>query len=192
MPGVSAPQGGTRARAGGGTAKRDSRAVPPPSRSCTANYVGLGADRGVHPVRKSDSSRWLPVASLAPQLLAEDVAERRAAALLVAHVLPVVLALVQRGLHRERDLALVRVHVDDLHVQLVAFLHLVARVLPPRVAQLADVHQAFDAGLDLHERAEVGHLGDLALHAAADRVLGRQLRPWIRMELLDAERAPLG
>src|SRR5207248_677620 len=55
------------------------------------------------------------------------------------------------------------------------------------VAKLADVHQALDPRLDLHECAEVGDLGDLALHARADRVLGRQLRPWIRMQLLDAE-----
>src|SRR5205823_5080895 len=129
----------------------------------------------------------LPVATLAAQLLAEHVAERSAAALLVAHVLAVVLALVQRGLDRERHLALVRVHVDDLHVQLVAFLHHVAGVLHALVAKLADVHEALDSGLDLHEGAEVGHLGDLALHAAADRVLRGQLRPWIRMELLDAE-----
>src|SRR5205807_1032543 len=58
-------------------------------------------------------------------------------------------------------------------------------------AQLAHVHEALDAGLDLHERAEVGHLGDLALHPASDRVLRGQLGPWIRMELLDAEGEPL-
>src|SRR5260221_3636076 len=134
----------------------------------------------------------LPVALALAELVREDVAEAGAArGLLVPHVLAVVVALVQRGLHAERHLALVRVHVDDLHVQLVAFLDHVARVLDALVAQLADVHQALDAGLDLHEGAEVGNLGDLALHAAADRVLGRQFRPWIRMELLDAEAEPL-
>src|SRR3954466_12668327 len=134
----------------------------------------------------------LAIPPLAAELLAEHVAEGRAGAgLLRAHVLAVVLALVQGGLHRQRHLALVRVHVDDLHVQLVAFLHHVARVLHPLVAKLGDVDQALDAGLDLHEGAEVGHLGDLALHAAADRVLVRELGPWIRVELLDAQREAL-
>src|SRR5712664_926383 len=134
----------------------------------------------------------LPIAALAPaELLAEHLAQRSAAGALVAHVLAVVVALVERRLHAERDLALVRVHVDDLHVELVALLHHVARVLHPLVAQLGDVHEALDAGLDLHEGAEVGDLGHLALHAAADGVLVGQLGPWIRMELLDSQREPL-
>src|SRR5207245_5847945 len=151
--------GGMRAGGGGGTGYaicRDGSPAPSLSRM----YGNLSA--------------------LAAELLAEHVTERGAPALLVAHVLAVVLALVQRGLHRERNLALVRVHVDDLHVELVAFLHHVARVLHALVAQLADVHEALDAGLDLHERPEVGHLGDLALHPASDRVLRGQLGPWIR------------
>ena len=37
----------------------------------------------------------------------------------------------------------------------------------PLVAQLADVHQPLDAGLQRHEGAEVGDLGDLARHLAA-------------------------
>src|SRR5712664_1078081 len=134
----------------------------------------------------------LPVATLAAaQLLSEHLAERSAARALVAHVLAVVVPLVQRRLHAERHLALVRVHVDDLHVELVPFLDDIAGVLHPLVAKLGDVHEALDAGLDLHERAEVGHLGDLALHAAADGVLVGQLGPWIRMELLDAQREAL-
>ena len=43
--------------------------------------------------------------------------------------------------------------------------HDVARVLDALVLHLGDVDEALDAGLDLHERAEVGDLGDLALHA---------------------------
>src|SRR6266481_5080723 len=162
-----------------------------PSRQRPNPRVASSLARRPLPPTGSASTSGLPIAPLPPQLLPEDVPETRPAALLVAHVLPVVLALVQRGLHRERHLALVRVHVDDLHVQLVAFLHHVARVLHPLVAQLADVDQAFDAGLDLHEGAEVGDLGDLALHPAADGVLVGQLGPWIRVELLDAEREPL-
>src|SRR5947208_15822954 len=75
--------------------------------------------------------RWrLSIAPLAAaELLAEHLAQRRAARALVAHVLAVVVALVQRGLDAERDLALVRAHVDDLHVELVAFLHHVAPTL---------------------------------------------------------------
>src|SRR3989475_3403456 len=181
LPAVEHPLHGARAWgecAQEGAAEPETRfvaTVPPP-----LPYTGPTAQ-----------GTYCDLPTLASELLAEHVTERGAPALLVAHVLAVVLALVQGGLHRERNLALVRVHVDDLHVELVAFLHHVARVLHALVAQFADVHEALDAGLDLHERAEVGHLGDLALHPASDRVLGGQLGPWIRMELLDAEGEPL-
>src|SRR2546428_495135 len=111
--------------------------------------------------------------TLASELLAEHVTERGAPALLVAHVLAVVLALVQRGLHRERNLALVRVHVDDLHVELVAFLHHVARVLH------AD------------EDAEVGDVANLAADDRPDRILLLEQRPGIRLDLLHAQRDAL-
>jgi len=126
-----------------------SRGSPP--LACTANYLRLP----VAPLRPSFSPKTSPSDARPPAGCA---------------CTPVVLAFVQRGLHRERDLALVRVHVDDLHVQLVAFLHHVARVLHPS-SRNSLTCTSLDAGLDLHERAEVGHLGNLALHAAADRYL---------------------
>ena len=59
------------------------------------------------------------------------------------------------------------------------------------VRELRDVDQALDALLDLDEDAEVGDAGDLALHAAADRIALRHARPRILGELLDAERDAL-
>ena len=51
-----------------------------------------------------------------------------------------------------------------------------------------DVDQAFDALLDLDERAVVGQVGDLAEQARARRVAARQADPRIFAELLHAER----
>ena len=47
--------------------------------------------------------------------------------------------------------------------------------------------QAFDALLDLDERAVVGDVGDLAEHAGVGRVAARDVLPRIRAELLEAE-----
>ena len=53
---------------------------------------------------------------------------------------------------------------------------------------LGDVDQAFDARLDLDERAVVGDVGDLAEQARALRVAARDAVPRVVAELLDAER----
>jgi hypothetical protein len=54
-------------------------------------------------------------------------------------------------------------------------------------AHLADVHQALDARLQLHEGAVVGDVGDAALELGAHRILGRDALPGIGLELLHAE-----
>ena len=54
-------------------------------------------------------------------------------------------------------------------------------------AHLRDVHQAFDARLDLDKGAVVGDRHDLALDPGADRVFGRDVLPGVRLELLHAE-----
>src|SRR6202012_231119 len=55
-----------------------------------------------------------------------------------------------------------------------------------------DVHQAFDAGLQFHEGAVVGDVGDAAGELGAHRVLGLDAVPGIGLQLLHAERDALG
>ena len=54
-------------------------------------------------------------------------------------------------------------------------------------AHLGDVHQAFDARLQLHEGAVVGDVGDAALELGADRILDLDALPGIGLELLHAQ-----
>ena len=58
----------------------------------------------------------------------------------------------------------------------------------PRRSKRRGVRQPFDAGLQLHERAEVGHARDAAGAHLAHRVGGGQRRPRIVQELLQPER----
>ena len=92
-------------------------------------------------------------------------------------------------LHAERDAAAVLVDLEDHHLDLVAQLHDLGRmdVLVGPV-HFGDVDQAFDARLDLDERAVVGDVGDLAEEARARRVAARQADPRILAQLLHAER----
>src|SRR5215469_810654 len=59
-------------------------------------------------------------------------------------------------------------------------------LLGPR--HLRDVDEPLDAGLELHERAVVGDVGDAALEAGADRELALDALPGIVLQLLHAER----
>ncbi len=96
-------------------------------------------------------------------------------------------------LQAERDAALGGVHVQHHHVHLLAGGDDLARVhvlLGP--GHLRDVHQALDARLQLHEGAVVGDVGDAAGVLGADRILGRDAVPRIRLELLHAEADALG
>jgi hypothetical protein len=58
--------------------------------------------------------------------------------------------------------------------------------LAPR--HVGDVNQAVDVVLDLDERAELGEVPNLADDLRANRVLLGELVPWIRFDLLEAER----
>src|SRR5689334_441417 len=95
-------------------------------------------------------------------------------------------------LDAERDLRLVAVagvDVEQHGLDLVALLEQLARVLHPlRPAHVADVDEAVDALLDLHEDAEVRDVADVALHGGAGRVLLGELLVRVRLELLHAER----
>ena len=80
------------------------------------------------------------------------------------------------------------VDLEDLHLDLLAGGDDLAGMdvlLGP--AHLGDVDQAFDARLQLHERAVVGDVGDRALEAGADRILGLDAGPRIGLQLLHAE-----
>ena len=58
------------------------------------------------------------------------------------------------------------------------------------VVELGHVNQAFDTIGQFDERAEVGQTDDLAFDRVAD-VVGEELVPHVRGELLEAERQPL-
>src|SRR5467141_326033 len=92
-------------------------------------------------------------------------------------------------LHAERDAPALLVDLEDHHLDLVADLHHLGRmhVLVGPV-HLGDVDQAFDARLDLDERAVVGEVGDFAEQARALRVAPPDADPRILAQLLQAER----
>src|SRR5262249_41719829 len=63
-------------------------------------------------------------------------------------------------------------------------------LLGPR--HLGDVDEAFDAGLELHERPVVGDVGDAALEACAHGIFSLNALPRIVLQLLHAERDAVG
>src|SRR6266550_4082746 len=94
-----------------------------------------------------------------------------------------------RLLQAQRDPLVLRVHVQDQHLDLVALLHDFGGMLHPLGPRhVGDVNQAVDAGLDLHERAERGQVAHLPLDPHADGVLLRQRHPGVFLGLLHAER----
>ena len=112
--------------------------------------------------------------------------DQRADRMLVGEGLP---RIGQRLLEAERDAALLRVDLEDHHLDFLAGGDDLAGVdvlLGP--AHLGDVDQAFDARLQLDEGAVVGDVGDAALELGADRILGLDALPRIGLELLHAER----
>src|SRR5215471_9077450 len=96
-------------------------------------------------------------------------------------------------LEAERDAALDRIDLEDLHLHLLrggndlAGMHV---LLGPR--HLGDVDEPLDARLELDERAVVRDVGHAALEAGADRELGFDALPRIGLQLLHAERDAVG
>ena len=91
-------------------------------------------------------------------------------------------------LHAQRDAATLLVDVEDHDLDLVTDLDDLARVdVLVGPIHLGHVHQAFDARLDLDERAVIGDVGDLAEHAGVGRVTTRDVVPRILAQLLEAE-----
>src|SRR5947199_71625 len=94
-----------------------------------------------------------------------------------------------RLLQTQRDPLVLRVHVQDQHLDLVALLHDFGGMLHPLGPRhVGDVNQAVDARLDLHERAERGQVAHLPLDPHADGLLLRQRHPGLFLGLLHAER----
>src|SRR6185312_12229576 len=96
-------------------------------------------------------------------------------------------------LQAQRYAALGRIDVEDDHFHLLAGGDDLARMdvlLGP--GHFRDVHQALHARLQLHEGAVVGDVGDAAGEAGAHGVLGFHAVPRVGLQLLHAERDPLG
>ena len=108
-----------------------------------------------------------------------------AAVVVLGELLPRVgLALLQA----QRNTAALLVHVEHHDLDFLAGVHHLRGVdVLVGPVHLRDVHQAFDAVLDLHERAVVGDVGDLAEHAGVRRIAAGNVLPRIRAELLQAE-----
>src|SRR5690606_38499528 len=88
----------------------------------------------------------------------------------------------------ERDALLLRVDLEDHRLDVVALVDDLLGVpdaLGP--AHLGDVDEAFQAGLDLHERAEGREVRDATRDALADGVVGQDVVPRVRRELLHGE-----
>src|SRR5260370_3820914 len=56
-------------------------------------------------------------------------------------------------------------------------------LLALRPAHLGNVHKTFNARIEFHESAIIGHTDDTSLHANAHREPLGDLRPWIRQQL---------
>src|SRR3982751_455861 len=97
-----------------------------------------------------------------------------------------------RLLHAERDLLLVRIDLEHHRLDRLADadeLRWVSDVARP--AHLADVHEAFDARLQLDECAVVRDADNLALYARPHRILLGDVLPRIALELFESERDAL-
>ena len=96
-------------------------------------------------------------------------------------------------LEAERDAPRRRIDAEHHRVDRVADVEDLRRMLDALAPRhLGDVDEAFDARLELDERAVVGEADDLAAHARADRIALLHRRPRILHELLVAERDALG
>src|SRR5262245_53947093 len=96
-------------------------------------------------------------------------------------------------LETERDAPRRRIDAEHHRIDAVADVENFPRVLDALAPRhLGDVNQAFDAGLELDERAVVGEADHLAAHARADGVAILNRCPRILYELLVAEGHALG
>ena len=86
----------------------------------------------------------------------------------------------------------VRIDAEHDAFHLVADIDQLRRMLHPLgPGHLADVDQAFDALLQLHERAVVGHADDAPADVCADGIALLRIEPRIRRQLLESQRDAL-
>jgi len=96
-------------------------------------------------------------------------------------------------LETEADSLALRIDLENLALQLLADLENLARVLDLlRPRHLADVHQTFDARLELDERPVVGDRLNLAAHLLARRKRLFGVAPGIFLGLLEPQRDAFG
>src|SRR5690242_9466896 len=97
-----------------------------------------------------------------------------------------------RLLHAERDLLLVRIDLEHHRLDRLADADELRRMTDvARPAHLTDVHEAFDARLELDESAVVRDRDDLSSHPCTNWIFFRNILPRIALELLEAERDAL-
>ncbi len=91
-------------------------------------------------------------------------------------------------LEAQRDATTLFVHIQHHDLDFLAGVHHLRRVdVLVRPVHLGHVDETFDAILDLHERAVVGDVRDLAEHAGVRRVTAGNVLPRIRTQLLQAQ-----
>ena len=95
------------------------------------------------------------------------------------------------SLDREANPALVFVDLDHAGFDFSTFIEDVLDLFNALFAHLRDVHEAVDVVVEFDERTIAGDLGYLALDHVADLEVRFDLIPWIRGELLHAERNTL-
>src|SRR5262249_41621906 len=92
-------------------------------------------------------------------------------------------------LHPETQAAFRRIDFEHLRLHHLADLEDVLRMIDALLrADIADVHHAFDAFGDLHERAELLDAGDWSLDDRAECELGGRVGPRVAERLLKSER----
>ncbi len=79
---------------------------------------------------------------------------------------------------------------NDLELQLLAFVHHIARMSDTLMGELADVDQALEAVADAYERAEVDQLRDRAIDDVARIEVGHRRMPRIRLEAANRQADP--
>ena len=94
--------------------------------------------------------------------------------------------------HAERDAPLLRVDIEHDALDLIADIDQLRGMLHPlRPGHFADVDQAFDALLEFHKCAVVGHADDASANMRATGIAMLSIEPRIRRQLLEAERNAL-
>src|SRR5690606_7773250 len=95
------------------------------------------------------------------------------------------------GLHGQAHHAVLAIHADHTGFDVVTLVQGASGVLDALAGQLGGTQVALDAVAEIDARALAVHFDDLAGHHRALRMLAREQRERILVQLLDAERAAL-